>query len=217
MAHGPERKQRASPAEDNSQCSSKAGSGPRKRRGEWGWNYFRRGGVHFLGWLLVLMLRSRLQHLGLVCGLNLQGKPEVRESEVQAVGQITRKGPRGQKPGSRMKSRVQDGLWVIKGAWGPLSSDSGCLGGGWTFQVTEQDCAQNGIFLERPVVWETRSAFTRLSVSSTLLSVWHLVRTHKYLLNEYMNGNCPRGSRLWRSGLITSKILQAPVLKYITT
>lgn len=55
-------------------------------------------------------VRSRLQHLGLVCGLNLQGKPEARESEVQVVGQITRKGPRGRKPGSRMQSRVQDGL-----------------------------------------------------------------------------------------------------------
>lgn len=33
--------------------------------------------------------------------------------------------------------------------------------------------------------------FTHPPVFSTLLSAWHLVGTHKYVLNEYMNENCP--------------------------
>lgn len=50
MARGPEGKQRVSPSQNNSQCSSKARTGLQKRRGERGQNYFRTGGVDFWGW-----------------------------------------------------------------------------------------------------------------------------------------------------------------------
>lgn len=61
--------------------------------------------------------------------------------------------------------------------------------------IAKQDRVQKRIFLDRPVIWGTMSVCAHASVFSSLLSACCVVGTHQYLLNEYMNENCPCDSR----------------------
>lgn len=75
MAHGPEGKQRASPARGDSRS---VGLREDLARGHSGKNFLT-DGMDFWGWLAALAPGMWLQDLSLVWGLNLRWKPEVRE------------------------------------------------------------------------------------------------------------------------------------------
>lgn len=112
----------------------------------------------------------------------------------RALSADNQKGTQGSDPEKYNEEQSAEwALWIVRGAGGPFPSAVAALGvnlPGFTPR-TGVDRAQKGVVLGRPVIRGTTSVCTHASISSTLLSAWHMVGTRKYLLNEYVHENCP--------------------------